>query len=110
MEVERAAEIDFMLMDNRPVNQLSISVEVKEMKYSTLTGSKVISYLNQQGDLIVTGNVNDYFDLKARNNVKVGGSIANAKVSTGGNLNLKVNKLGELEVADKVPNIKEIIS
>ncbi len=53
---------------------------------------KTTGNINYQGDLFITGNINDYFDINVSHNIQVGGNIANARiVSANGNLKVRNN-------------------
>ncbi len=53
---------------------------------------KTTGNINYQGDLFITGNINDYFDINVSHNIQVGGNIANARiVSASGNLKVRNN-------------------
>lgn len=52
---------------------------------------KTTGSLDYEGDLIVLGNINDYFDVKVGNNLRVKGTIANSEVVVSGDVVVKEN-------------------
>ena len=47
--------------------------------------------INYEGDLIVNGNINDYYNVKIGNDLRVNGNIANAEVMVAGDILVKNN-------------------
>jgi uncharacterized protein (DUF342 family) len=79
---------------------------------------KYTGHVKYDGDLLIKGNINDYFNVEVGNDLKVQGNIANAEVSTKGDLyvnnNIIASKLFignylEQEVVDSLNKIVRIL-
>lgn len=71
----------------------STSAEVHINKQYVIKGdvNKYTGHIKYDGDLLVKGNVQDYFKIDVGNDIKVNGNIANAEVKNNGNLYVKNN-------------------
>jgi hypothetical protein len=69
------------------------TVQVNIYRQYTINGDidKYTGSIKYDGDLLVKGNVTDYFDVDIGNDLKVQGNIANAEINTQGNLYVNNN-------------------
>lgn len=77
---------------------------------------KYTGHIKYDGDLLVKGNVQDYFNVSVGSKLKVGGNIANAEIKTNGDLFVKNNiiasklYIGNYLEKKVIANMKKIIS
>lgn len=69
------------------------AVEVHIYKQYIIKGNvdKYTGHVKYDGDLLIKGNINDYFNVEVGNDLKVQGNIANAEVKTRGDLYVNNN-------------------
>lgn len=94
------------------------TVEVHIYKQYIIKGNvdKYTGNIKYDGDLLVKGDINDYFNVEVGNDLKVQGNVANAEVKTQGDLyvnnNIIASKLfiGNYLEQEIVVSLKKIIS
>lgn len=76
---------------------------------------KTTGNINYRGDLVVTGNISDYFDASVGNDISVQGNVANASINSGGNLLVGKSiisstiRLGKFLAPELRDNLQEIL-